>query len=54
MKTFFEGGMKKVWVGIKETLGKPGGGTGTGITTLRAQNGKKVGSMKGKREELQE
>ena len=33
----FEGGMKQMWVGIKEILGKQAGEADTGIATLRAE-----------------
>ena len=39
----FEGGVEKMWVGVKGIPGKQAGEAGAGIITLRAQNGKMVG-----------
>ena len=49
-----DGGMKQMWVGMKEVLGQQADEAGRGIATLRAQNGKMVSSSKGKREVLVE
>ena len=44
-----EGEMPQMRVGIKGVLGEKEGEADTGIATLRAQNGKMVGRLKGKR-----
>ena len=45
----FDGGMKQMWLGIKHVLGQQAREADTGIATSRSQNGKMVGSSKGKR-----
>ena len=52
MNEDYEGGMKQMWVVIKQMVGEQAGEAGTGIATLRAHHGKMVGSPKGKREVL--
>ena len=43
-----------MWIGIKGIMGNQAGKIDKAIATLRAQNGKMVGSSKGKREVLVE
>ena len=50
----FDDGMKQMWVGIRGIPGQQAGEADTGIATLRAQDGKKVSSSRGKREVLVE
>ena len=50
----FDGGMRQMWVGIKEILGKQTGEADTGIATLRAHYGRIYSSAKGKRDVLVE
>ena len=50
----FDGEMKQLWLGIKGIIGNLAGKIDNGIATLRAPNGKMVGSSKGKREVLVE